>query len=116
VIISTTSKGSLVAGDECVVGVPGGAPHECVLLILAGIRCQSDLMSSSKTVVAIMTKYSGERRTARPPNNGGTGTVVGVVAFLLQGVKFSVRKPGPGLGALGFRPSSFETAWFFGRT
>ena len=71
-MISTTSNESLAAGDECVVGVSGGAPPEYVFRI----RCQSGLTSSSKTTVMIMVEYNSERRKVRPPDDGGAGAVV----------------------------------------
>jgi hypothetical protein len=46
-IISTISGGSLVAGDEGVVGVSGEALEEYMLRILARLRNQTRLASSS---------------------------------------------------------------------
>ena len=56
-IIWTISKGSLVAGDECVVEAPVERPHEHTLQIMAGVRYQIRLMSSS-IAVTIMVRRS----------------------------------------------------------
>ena len=54
-MIWTSSKGSLVAGDEHVIEVSGGVPPEHVLWILARVRRQTRLMSSSITEVTVVS-------------------------------------------------------------
>ena len=56
-IIPTTSKGSLVAGDEHVVEVTGETPPEYLLRILARVRYQirltSKLIADSEVVIVV---------------------------------------------------------------
>ena len=63
-IIWTISKGSLVEGDECVVEVFVERPHEHTLQIMARVRYQIRLMSSSITVTIIVRRSDGMSNTA----------------------------------------------------
>ena len=60
-IISTTSRGSLVAGDWCVVEVSGETSPERILRILARVRYRARLTSSSTAVTVMMVKRGDDK-------------------------------------------------------
>ena len=86
-IISTTSKGSLVVGDWCVVEVSRETSR--ILRILARVRYLARLTSSSITVVAVMVKRSAnDRSVVSLPDNEDVGVFVCGIVFSLQEVEF----------------------------
>jgi len=58
-MISTSSEGSLVAGDERVIEASGEAPPEHILRILARVRCKTRPTNSSIAEVAIVSQING---------------------------------------------------------
>ena len=89
-IISTTSKGSLVAGDWCVVEASRETSPKRILRILARVRHHARLTSSSIAVVAIMVKRSDDRSMVSLPDNEDVGVFVCGIMFSLQEVENAV--------------------------
>ena len=71
--ISTTSKGSLAAGEQCVGGVSRGAPPERIFRILARVRYRARLASSSITVAIIMVKRGSQQVSGMGTGQRGCG-------------------------------------------
>ena len=71
IIIPTISEGSLAAEDACVVGALRGVLANRILRILAELRHQVRLMSSSIPVPVIMIKWTDEKHGTQLPDTWG---------------------------------------------
>ena len=83
--------GSLGAGDVRVCEVSGGAPPEPILWILARLRYQTRLASSSVAGAAIMVKRNDEKLAVRLPDSEDMWVFLGSIVFLLQEVNVKVK-------------------------
>ena len=92
-IISTISRGSLIAGDGSVVPVPGGAHPQLIPRILALARYQIRLTSNSNAVTVVTVKYCSEEWEAWLPDKEDVGVFLGRIVLSLEWVR-SVRRSG----------------------
>ena len=83
--MSTTSWGSLLAGEEFAVGMSGEAPPKSILQIFARSRYQIILMSSSIAVGTKngnqLIKRGAELRMVGVPGSEDVGVFVGIVSL-----------------------------------
>ena len=83
-IISTTSKGSLVAGDGPVVEDCREKPPESTVWIMARVRYQIRMTSSSIAVVVVRIEQSDCGSVVILPNSEDVGVFLGGIVISLQ--------------------------------
>lgn len=83
-IISITSWGSLMAGDEPIVQIAGQALHKNILRILAMIRYQIRLTNSSITEAGVKVKCGNADREVLIPDKEDVGVFFGSIVLCGQ--------------------------------